>query len=308
VCASVTPGNVDPERLTIGRALPNVQLYVLDSHLLPLPSGVPGELYVGGIGLARGYLRRPDLTAERFVPNPFSTEPGARLYRTGDRVRWLAHGELEFLGRADAQVKLRGFRIELGEIESLLAQHPSVHEAVTVVREDVPGDSRLVAYLVPNAEQQLSPEALRSFLRERLPEYMVPSSFVALETLPLTPNGKLDRNALPSPDRTSAETQEGFEPPNGEIEQQIASIFAELLNLQQVGRNDSFFELGGHSLLATQAITRIHENFGVELPLREIFETPTVANLGKHVEAALASGVDPEELARMMAELEDEAS
>ncbi|MGZ3457616.1 MAG: phosphopantetheine-binding protein, partial [Archangium sp.] len=194
------------------------------------------------------------------------------------------------------------------EIESMLAQHPSVHEAVALVREDVPGDSRLVAYLVPNADQQLSAEALRTFLREHLPEYMVPSAFVPLEALPLTPNGKLDRNALPAPDRASAEAQEGFEPPNGEIEQQIAAIFAELLNLEQVGRHDSFFELGGHSLLATQAITRIHETFGVELPLREIFETPTVANLATHVEAALAGGVDPEELARMMAELEDKAS
>ncbi|WP_342374022.1 non-ribosomal peptide synthase/polyketide synthase [Myxococcus stipitatus] len=305
VCASVTPGQVRPESLTIGRALPNVRLFVLDSALHPVPLGVPGELFVGGPGLARGYLHRADLSAERFIPDPFSSSPGARLYRTGDRVRWLASGELDFLGRADSQVKLRGFRIELGEVEAVLSLHPSIHEAIALVREDVPGDVRLVAYAVLSQGHELDSAALRAHLLQRLPEYMVPSAFVSLATLPLTSNGKLDRNALPAPDRARMDQGLDFEPPQGEIETQLGAIFMELLGLTQVGRNDSFFELGGHSLLATQAISRVDELFGVQLPLREIFETPTIANLSTHIEAALASQVDAEELSRMMAELEE---
>ncbi|WP_163867066.1 non-ribosomal peptide synthase/polyketide synthase, partial [Myxococcus eversor] len=279
VCASVTPGPVNPNHLTIGRALPNVQLYVLDSALHPVPLGVPGELFVGGPGLARGYLHRADLTAECFVPHPFSTTPGARMYRTGDRVRWLASGELDFLGRADSQVKLRGFRIELGEVEAVLAQHPSIHEAVALVREDVPGDSRLVAYAVLADGHELDTAALRAHLLQRLPEYMVPSAFVALKALPLTSNDKLDRNALPAPDRAGSDLNEEDSAALGETEERIAAIFAELLTLERVGRNDSFFELGGHSLLATQAVSRIYETFGVELSLRDVFEAPTVAGL-----------------------------
>jgi amino acid adenylation domain-containing protein/non-ribosomal peptide synthase protein (TIGR01720 family) len=285
VCASIS-GQVEPEHITIGRPLPNVELYVLDGHLQPLPVGVPGELYVGGVGLARGYLGRPELTAERFVPHPFATEPGARLYRTGDRVRFLADGQVEFLGRADEQVKVRGFRIEPGEVEAALLQHPAVREVVVIAREDV-----LVAYVTGDA-QSLGSESLRAFLKERLPEHMAPSAFVHLETLPLTRNGKVDRKALPTPDARPSLTRE-LVAPRDTVEHTLASIWAEVLRLERVGIHDNFFELGGHSLLATQAISRIRSAFGVELPLRDLFDAPTVAALGARVHAALQARQGP---------------
>ncbi|HEX6037441.1 amino acid adenylation domain-containing protein, partial [Longimicrobium sp.] len=226
----------------IGRAIPDLRLYVLDPARRPVPVGVPGELYVGGAGVARGYLNRPELTAERFVDDPFA--PG-RLYRTGDRVRWLADGTLEYLGRLDEQVKIRGFRIELGEIEARLAEHPEVREAVVLAREDVPGEKRLVAYVVGEAEA----DALRARLRQSLPEYMVPAAFVPLDALPLTANGKLDRKALPAPEG-DAYARAGYEAPLGEVEAALAEIWGEVLGLERVGRWDHFFELGGHSLLA----------------------------------------------------------
>ncbi|HLL48541.1 MAG TPA: amino acid adenylation domain-containing protein, partial [Longimicrobiaceae bacterium] len=261
----------------IGGPLPNVVTYVLDPRMLPMPIGVAGELYVGGAGLARGYLDRPGLTAERFVPDPFSGEAGARLYRTGDRVRWMADGTLEYLGRLDVQVKVRGFRIELGEIEVRLAEHPHVREAVVLAREDAPGDRRLVAYVVGAVETH----ALRAYLRQSLPEYMVPSAFVALERLPLTPNGKLDRKALPAPDLASAE--EKYVAPRTPVEEVLAGIWAEVLRLERVGVEESFFELGGHSLLATRVVSRVRELFAVEVPLRALFKGPTVAELAVRV-------------------------
>ncbi|MFE8600248.1 amino acid adenylation domain-containing protein [Archangium violaceum] len=279
VCASIS-GPVDAERITIGRPFPNVELYVLDALLQPVPVGVPGELYVGGAGLARGYLGQPELTAEKFLPHPFSAEPGARLYRTGDRVRYLPDGQVEFLGRADEQVKLRGFRIELGEVEAALARHPAVREATAVVREDSPGQPRLVAYVVPAEEQSVDVAALRAFLKEHLPEHMVPAAFVPLSTLPLTPSGKVDRKALPAPDGAQPGSRD-FIPPRDVLELQLAQLFEELLGTSPVGVRSQFFELGGHSLLAVQLLQRIEQITGQSVPLAALFEDATVEHLAR---------------------------
>ena len=263
---------------------------MLDERLQPVPVGVPGELYVGGVGLARGYLGRPDLTAERFLPHPFSSEPGARLYRTGDKVCWLPHGELSFLGRLDSQVKLRGFRIELGEVESVLREQSSVREALVLLREDVPGDKRLVAYVLPRSGLSLEPLSLRTSLLSRLPEYMVPSAFVALEALPLTSSGKLDKAALPAPSGSgTAASASDYAPPRSDTELRLASIWRDVLHVEQVGLHDEFMSLGGHSLLATQVISRIRSSFGVELPLRVLFEATSLQALASQLDAASAS-------------------
>jgi amino acid adenylation domain-containing protein len=302
--AACTPGGGPPP---IGRPVANTSAYVLDAQGAPVPIGVPGELYVGGAGVTRGYAGRPGLTAEKFVPDPFGGETGARLYRTGDRVRWLAGGELEFLGRVDAQVKVRGFRIEPGEIEGALRRSEGVADCVVVVREDVPGEKRLVAYVVGAAEAG----ALREHLLRELPEYMVPSAFVFLETLPLTPNGKLDRKALPAPDFAPAEKR--YVAPRTPTEEALAGIWAETLRLERVGVTESFFALGGHSLLATLMVARVQQVFGVEVPLRAIFDEPTVAELAVRVDSALEAmnaelaQVDPEEMAQMLALLRESA-
>ncbi|HZI03090.1 MAG TPA: amino acid adenylation domain-containing protein, partial [Archangium sp.] len=275
----------------IGRPITNLRLHILDAHLRPVPMGVPGELYIGGIGLARGYYRRPDLTAERFVADPVSTEPGARLYKTGDLARYLPGGEIEYLGRTDFQVKLRGFRIELGEIEASLGQHPAVREVVVMAREDMPGDKRLVAYLSARTGHTLDTDALRAHLAKELPEYMVPSAFVVLETLPLTPNGKADRKALPAP-AALASGGRAYAPPRTRTEELLCGLFARLLNVERVGIHDDFFQLGGHSLLATRLVARVQESLGVELSLRELFEAPTVARLAGRLES-LQSGTTP---------------
>ncbi|MBZ4423315.1 non-ribosomal peptide synthetase, partial [Myxococcus sp. RHSTA-1-4] len=289
VVATLTACEPDTRAPSIGRPLANVEAYVLDAGMEPVPVGVPGELYLGGVGVARGYLGRPALTAERFVPHPFSREPGARLYRTGDRVKWRASGELDFLGRVDTQVKVRGFRIELGEVEAALAGHPAVREAVVVVREDGPTGRKLVGYAVPAPGQALEVEALRQFLRERLPEYMVPTALVRLDALPLTANGKVDRKALPAPD-ASAEARRDFVAPRTPTEQVLAEQWARLLGVARVGIHDGFFELGGHSLVATQAVARMRGHFGVDLPLRVLFETSSLEELARKVDEALASG------------------
>ncbi|MFP2900473.1 amino acid adenylation domain-containing protein, partial [Corallococcus sp. 4LFB] len=299
VCATVR-ANVDPARPTIGTPLPNVRVYVLDDQGQPVPVCVPGQLHVGGVGLARGYLHRSDLTAERFVPDAFGPEAGGRLYATGDLVRYLPSGELEFLGRIDHQLKLRGYRIELGEVEAAIADHPAVESTVVLLREDVPGNPRLVAYVVPREGQVLDLRALKDALLARLPEYMVPAAFVSLQALPLTPNGKLDRQSLPVPDTQRPELEKGYVAPRDELEQQLADIWSELLGVKQVGVHDDFFELGGHSLLGTQLISRIRTTFDVELPLRDIFESPTVENLAVHIVQAQAAQADPAELERLM--------
>src|SRR6185369_13582864 len=277
---------------SVGRPIWNSTTYVLESTLAPAPIGVPGDLYIGGACLARGYLGRPDLTAAKFVPDPFAGEPGARLYRTGDKVRLLASGDLEFLGRFDDQVKIRGFRIEPGEIEQALAALPGVREAAVVVREDRPdggaeggnGDRRLVAYVAGD----VSTDALRQALRERLPDYMVPAAFVMLEALPLTPNGKVDRRALPAPERQSL--AESFVPPRTPVEEILAGIWSEVLGLERVGATDRFFDLGGHSLLATRVMSRLRSAFDVDVPLRDLFEAPVLADFAARVEAARRVG------------------
>ncbi|NPC83010.1 non-ribosomal peptide synthase/polyketide synthase, partial [Pyxidicoccus fallax] len=272
---------------SIGRPVANTRAYVLDAGMRPVPTGVPGELYLGGVGLAHGYLNRPHLTAERFVPDALSGEAGARLYRTGDKVRWKADGTLEYLGRIDFQVKLRGQRIELGEIEAALKQQPGVHDATVLVREDVPGNQRLVGYVVPADEGSLNAGTLRVRLQKQLPEYMVPSTFVFLEALPLTPNGKLDRKALPLPDAGSGES---FVAPSTPVQQQLASLWSDLLRVERVGADDSFFTLGGHSLLATQLVSRVRTAFSVELPLRAVFESPTLSGLAQRISALQGAG------------------
>ncbi|MBV9927471.1 MAG: amino acid adenylation domain-containing protein [Acidobacteria bacterium] len=278
----------------IGRPVGGARAYVLDPAQRLVPVGVPGELYVGGTGVARGYLKRPELTAERFIPDPFSGEPGARLYRTGDRVRWLPAGQLEYLGRTDNQVKVRGFRIELGEVEAALAAYPSVRDAVVVAREEAAGERRLVAYFTTEGAEPPAAVELRRHLRATLPEHMIPSDFVALEALPLTVSGKIDRRALPAPERGRATPGEGFVAPRSPLEEVLASVWAELLGYGEVGVNDNFFDLGGHSLLATQLISRVREAFRVDVPLRDIFETPTVAGLAEKVAAALQLTEAPE--------------
>ena len=264
----------DQRSVPIGRPIANTQIYVLDSQLQPVPVGVTGEVYIGGDGVARGYLNHPDQTAERFVPNPFGAKPGARLYRTGDLARFLANGNIEYAGRNDFQVKIRGYRIELGEIELALAQHPHVKDAVVLANE------WLTAYVVLNDVGTATASQLKQFLKERLPEYMLPSSFVLLEALPLTITGKVDRNALPR--QINVETED-FLAPRTALEQVLAGIFSEILSRERVGVNDSFFDLGGHSLLATQVLSRVREAFQLELPLRKLFKAPSVAGFAASI-------------------------
>ena len=278
---------------SIGRPIPNTEVYVLDRQLEPVPIGNPGELFIGGIGVARGYLNRPDLTAERFLPNPFSQTQGARLYRTGDKVQYRADGSLEFLGRLDHQVKIRGYRIELGEIESVLRLHSDVRESVVLVRAQGPGDKSLVGYVTARAQYQPDARALRTFLKERLPEYMLPADFVWLDKLPLNSSGKLDRRALPVPDRTRSGPGVTLETPATETEKSLAAIWMELLCLDRVGLNDNFFDLGGHSLLATQVVARIQARLNVAVSLRVLFDNPILVELAREIEQTRSNGPGP---------------
>ncbi|HEX8319552.1 AMP-binding protein, partial [Longimicrobium sp.] len=289
------------EQVLVGTPVANTQAYVLDAHLQPVPVGAVGELYLAGDGLSRGYANRPAMTAERFVPCPFGA-PGARMYRVMDRVRWresagvevpaesrtdaLTHSRtavLEYLGRIDFQVKVRGYRIELGEIEARLAEHPGVRAPVVLVREDAPGDQRLVAYHL--GDEPVAVDALRAHLAERLPEYMVPAAYVWMEAYPLTPNGKVDRRALPAPEGNAYSAGE-YAAPVGETEEALAGIWAEVLGVERVGRHDNFFELGGHSLLAVRVISRMRQVLGVEAPLAHLFSHPTVESLAARVSGA----------------------
>lgn len=281
----------------LGHPIANTQLYVLDSQQRPAPIGVTGELYIGGDGVALGYFNRPELTSERFLPDPFRDEPEARLYRTGDLVRYRGDGTLEFLGRADFQVKVRGFRIELGEIETVIGKHPEVQQVVVTAREDRPGDKRLVAYIVPRPGQSPVTNGLSGFVREQLPDYMVPTAFVTLEALPLTPNNKVDRKALPTPDFQRLDSGTPFVPPRNPTEDMLARIWAAVLGVEKVGIHENFFDLGGHSLLATQIVSRVRQHFEIDPPLRDLFENPTVAGLAASIEAiqwAVAQQTSPQ--------------
>jgi amino acid adenylation domain-containing protein len=332
-CYPLTEPTQFSNSVPIGRPIANTQVYVLSAQLQPVPIGVPGELYIGGDGLARGYFNRPDLTDEKFIPNPFSNKLGERLYKTGDKARYLSDGNIEFLGRIDNQVKIRGFRIELGEIEAALLQHPDVRDAVVIVREDTYGDKRLVAYIVSQSQISKAPAMegdsyaehisqlqtlyektdsqtpthqnqnlninqplqgkvaqkliplLRSFLQEKLPDYMVPNAFMLLDTLPLTPNGKIDRHSLPVPDFTRPYLQENLVAPSTHIEKVLAQIWSEVLGVERVGIYDKFLELGGHSLLAIQIVSRLRDILKVELPVDSLFGSPTIAELQERIEA-----------------------
>jgi amino acid adenylation domain-containing protein len=292
----------------VGRPIANTEVYLLDGRLHPVPLGARGELYIGGAGIARGYLNRPELTAERFIPNPFGSEPGARLYRTGDLARYLPDGNIEFVGRTDQQVKLRGFRIELGEIEAALGQHPAVRETVVTLREDRPRDKRLIAYLVmkPTADGETFPTASewRGYLKEKLPEYMIPSLFVRLEELPRTATGKIDRRALPAPELSGTDAGGTYVEPRTAVEKMLSELWSEVLGVERVGVRDNFFELGGHSLLATQLISRVREDFHVDVELRTLFEFPTVEGLAEIVTRKRVEQEDPQEIAHLLDALE----
>ncbi|HEV3051201.1 MAG TPA: amino acid adenylation domain-containing protein, partial [Longimicrobium sp.] len=302
ICAMHRLGGETAARQMVGRPLGNAALYVVEPGVTAAPVGIPGELCLGGASVARDYLGRPGLTAERFVPDPFSAEPGARLYRTGDRVRWVEvrnddSGEadstlalsrsrtfaLEFLGRTDFQVKVRGFRIEPGEIEARLLEHAGIREAVVLVREDAPGEKRLVAYVA--ADETAGADVLRAHLGERLPEYMVPAAYVRLDALPLTPNGKVDRKALPAPEGDAFPAR-GYEAPSGKAEAAVAAIWAELLGAERVGRLDHFFEVGGHSLLAVRVVSRVRQALDVEVSPRDLFERPVLADFARGLQTA----------------------
>lgn len=276
-------------QIPLGRPLANTQIYLLDEQLQPVPIGVTGELYIGGASLARGYLNRSELTAERFIPNPFAetgliaSNFGSRLYKTGDLARYLSDGNIEFLGRVDRQVKIRGFRIELGEIESILCQHPKVQQAVVSVQEEEFSNKYLVGYIVSKQKQKLSVSELHKFLREKLPEYMVPSTFMMLKTLPLTPNGKVNRNALPEPDDRRPELEVTYEPPQTEVEQTIAHIWQQMLHVEKVGIYDNFFDLGGHSLLLVQIHAKLREVLNTNISIVNLFEYPTINSLAKYL-------------------------
>ncbi|HEY8414048.1 MAG TPA: amino acid adenylation domain-containing protein, partial [Pyrinomonadaceae bacterium] len=299
---TVKPHDISSHSLTvpIGQPIANTRVYILDRHLNLMPTGVPGELFIGGAGLGWGYLNQPMETAARFVPDPFSDEPGARLYRTGDMARHVADGNVEFLGRMDHQVKVRGFRVELGEIEVVLLKHREIRQAVVITEAGTTENQRLLAYVVTSGSKPPSIDELRNFAGQHLPDYMIPSTFVFLKTLPLTANGKIDRAALPAPDEARPDLERLFVGPRNAVEKELADIWAELLKLDQVGVHDNFFELGGHSLLATQVVSRIRKALNCELPLRSLFESPTIAQLAENIEGSTASDTE-----RLLAEIEN---
>ena len=270
--------------VNLGKPIDNTQVYVLNTELQPVPAGYPGELFIGGDGLAKGYFNLPEMTREKFLPDPFSSMTGARMYRTGDLVQQLENGKLEFLNRVDSQVKIRGFRIELGEIESALAQYQTIRDNVVIVREDSPGDKRLIAYIITEENQETDTSELRQFLKTRLPDYMVPSGFVFISQFPLTPNGKIDRKALPAPGDTEQDSAKVFIEPQTETEKKLAAIWCNALKIKRIGIDDNFFELGGNSLVAAMLISSINSNFGVRMALRTIFEKQTLLEIASEIE------------------------
>ena len=292
--------DITPERLrgtgfvAIGKPIPNNTIYILDRHMEPCPPGIPGVLYIGGSGIARGYLKRPELTAEKFVPNPFSTVSGAALYNSGDAARYTPDGNVEFLGRVDNQVKIRGFRIELGEVEAAIAKHPSVEQVVVIAREIGPRDLGLVAYVVAKPGVAIDIHEVRASLKGKLPAYMLPAVFEVLEKIPLSANRKVDRKALPAPKQKSVDVADAFIAPRNENEEKLAGLWSEVLRFSPIGINDNFFELGGHSLMAIQVISRVRNHFGVELPMRVLFDNPTVAELCIAIEAQGSRGCPKE--------------
>ncbi|WP_375511203.1 amino acid adenylation domain-containing protein [uncultured Nostoc sp.] len=279
---------VNSQTVPLGRPLANTQIYLLDSHQQPVAVGVPGELCIAGLGLARGYLQKPQQTTAKFIPNPLSSSEGARLYRTGDLARYLPDGNIEYLGRIDNQIKLRGFRIELGEIEAALSQHPEVRETIVIAREDQPGNKHLVAYIVPNSEN-LAVSVLRDFLQKKLPNYMIPAAFVLLNALPLTPNGKVNRKALPPANTSSSSLESSFVPPRNTLELQLAQIWSEVLDVHPAGVRDNFFDLGGHSLLAVRVMAKIQQQFGRNLPLATLFQSCTIEKLASILRSSITS-------------------
>jgi acyl carrier protein len=294
----------DPETNPgIGDPLPQKEIHLVNDRLEQVPSGVGGEICIGG-KLARGYLKRPDLTAEKFIPHPFSQKPGARLYRTGDLGRTLTDGTIEFAGRVDEQLKIRGFRIEPVEIEKAICRLRSVLEAVVIAREDKPGIKRLVAYVVPKDESRPAVRNILSVLKEDLPDYMIPSAFVFVDALPLSPNGKIDRSALPAPGNARPDIGVPFVAPRTPLEEELAEIWKEALSLDSVGVDDNFLDLGGHSLLASQIITQVIKRFQLDLPVQLLFDSPTVAEMAVVIANSEAAKFDQDELEGVLAELE----
>lgn len=300
----VPPHGASDQLPAIGRPISNVQVYILDENLRQSPVGTPGELYVGGRGLSPGYRNRPDLTAQCFVRNPFSEQPGSRLYRTGDTACYLPNGEIAFLGRSDDQVKIRGYRIEINEIASVLDRHPMVQTSVVAAHQDGPGEKRLIAYVVPRQNGQLTDKALREFLLLSLPEYMIPTAFFRLESVPLTASGKIDRSALPAPSQAQPLAGDEYTAPRTPVEKRMADILATLLRLEKVGVNENFFLLGGNSLLGAQVIARVRDSFGVELTLLALFDHPTVSGLSAEIERLVVAklGEMSEEEAKRLAD------
>jgi non-ribosomal peptide synthetase component F len=293
-------GNDKP---SIGRPIFNTRIYLLDEDMKPVPVGVTGQLFISGIGLARGYLNLADTTAEKFIPDPFSEEPGRRMYKSGDLARYEPDGNIMFVGRADDQVKIRGFRIETGEIEAALKEFNEVSDAAVVVRKSANGDQTLAAYVVPAPNHQPDEGELRNFLKQRLPEYMLPAMFLTLEALPLMPSGKIDRKALPAPEDFAQSAADKYVAPRTQVEEVLAKIWAQVLGVERVGVNDNFFQLGGHSLLATQIISQLRETLQKEVQLRTLFDSPTVAGLAEAI-AQSQMETNDREMEEMLTELE----
>jgi acyl-coenzyme A synthetase/AMP-(fatty) acid ligase/acyl carrier protein len=302
--AHIRPNGHSLNPPAIGRPIANTEIYILDAHLNPVPIGVVGEIYIGGAGVARGYLNRPELMAETFIDHSFDGEPTRRLYKSGDRARYLPDGNIEFLGRMDNRVKIRGYRIELGEIETILSQHESVQASVVAVLEDDPGDQRLVGYVVAWQGETFDAAEIRKYLIAKLPDYMVPSTLVLLDALPLTASGKIDRNALPTPARNRPELANVYQQPRTSTEETLVAIWREVLKLEKVGIHDNFFDSGGHSLLATQIISRIRSSFAIDLPLRHLFESPTVAEMAVIIAENQVDRAADAELEQMLHEVE----